>query len=68
MMRLVKKRKEKSNNNKPLHYSFTADNKDAFRKYKGVEILIEMLKEYKSVVVAKTLTHAISGNGKSNSC
>ena len=47
---------------------FVADNKDTFRKYKGVEILIEMLKEYKTVVVAKTLTHVISGNGKPTSC
>ena len=46
--------------------AFIADNKDAFRRYKGVEILIEMLKEHKNVSVIKALTHVLSENGKSN--
>ena len=41
-----------------------ADNKDAFRRYKGVEVLIEMLKEHKGTAVAKALTHVLSDNGK----
>ena len=41
----------------------TADNKDAFRRYKGVEVLIEMLKIHKSAHVAKALSHVLSGNG-----
>ena len=43
--------------------AFTADNKDAFRRYKGVKILVEMLKNYKSSQVAKTLIHVLNGNG-----
>ena len=45
---------------------FTADNKDAFRKYKGIEVLIEMLKGYKSDVVARALTHVLTGNSNPN--
>ena len=30
----------------------------------GIDALIEMLEEYKSIVVAKALIHVLSGNGK----
>lgn len=41
---------------------FIADNKDAFRKYKGVELLIELMKKYKSLNVIKALNHVLKGN------
>ena len=49
-----------------IHFAntFTADNKDAFRRYKGVEILVEMLRIHKDAQVAKALFHVLNGNGK----
>ena len=54
----------KTKHNNYFQCSFLADNKDNFRRYRGIEILIDMLKEQKSGVVAKALAHVISGNGK----
>ena len=54
----------KANQNVNIAAPFTADNKDVFRRYKGIEILIEMLKEHNSVTVAKTLTYVLTGNSK----
>ena len=43
--------------------TIAADNKDEFRRYKGVEVLIDMLETYKSAQVAKALIHVLNGNG-----
>lgn len=40
----------------------TADNKDIFRRYRGVEILIEMLKTHRDPQIAKALSHVIKEN------
>ena len=42
----------------------TADNKNAFRRYKGIEVLAEMLNEHKNVTVTKALIHVLEGSGK----
>ena len=42
----------------------TADNKDTFRHYKGIEVLIEMFNLYRNSTVANALSHVLSGNGK----
>ena len=42
----------------------SADNKDTFRHYRGIEVLIEMFKLYRNSIVAKALSHVLSGNGK----
>lgn len=39
---------------------------DTFRRYKGIEVLIEMLKLYRDPFVAQALTHTLKGNGKQN--
>ena len=44
--------------------TYAADNKDTFRRYKGIEILIGMFSVHKSVQVAKALKHVLSGNSK----
>ena len=44
--------------------SFLADNKDTFRRYKGVEVLIETIRKHKSTVVTKALIHVLTGNSK----
>ena len=46
-----------------LNELFTADNKDAFRRYKGIEILVEMLRIHKSAQVTKALCHVLRRNG-----
>lgn len=56
-------RKTEINNFFPM--LFIADSKDAFREFKGVEVLIELLKKNKSAPVAKALTHVLTGNGNS---
>ena len=42
----------------------TADSKDAFRRYNGVEVLIEMLRAHKDAQVARALVHVLRDNGK----
>ena len=44
----------------------TADNKDEFRRCKGVKILIKILKEHKGLKVVNALRYVLSGNGKHN--
>ena len=51
-------------NKKLSNASFIADSKESFRKYKGVEVLIEVFKEHKNVAVTKALTHVLTGNNK----
>ena len=43
---------------------YLADNKDTFRHYMGIEVLIEMFKLYRNSTVANALSHVLSGNGK----
>ena len=45
---------------------FAADNKNTFRRYRGVVVLIEMLRTHKNVEIVKTLIHVLSRNGKQN--
>ena len=54
----------KTQNKRIFDAPFLADNKDAFRKYRGVEILIKVLREYKSAAVVKAIIHVITGNSK----
>ena len=44
--------------------TYAADSKDAFRRNKGITVLIEMLKFHKNAQVAKALNRVLSGNGK----
>ena len=41
----------------------SADNKDTFRRYRGIEVLIEMFSLYRNSTIAKALSHVLSENG-----
>ena len=41
-----------------------ADNRDAFRRYRGIDILIKTLEIHKDSQAAKALWHALSENSK----
>ena len=49
-----------------LQHHLLADNKNAFRRYKGIELLIKMLREHKNIIVAKALIHVLTENSKIN--
>ena len=42
----------------------TADNNVVFRRYNGIEILIEMLMVHKDVQIVKALLHVLNKKGK----
>ena len=41
----------------------TADNRDSFMKFIGVDTLVNLLETHISPVIAKALTHVMQGNG-----
>ena len=43
-----------------------ADNKNLFRRYGGIDVLIDVFEKLKSEHVARALEHVLKGNGKSH--